>query len=758
MKQLVIHKGKAWVKEVSSPQPAPREVLVETWFSAVSPGTEKAILERSGLKVFQTLAGNRGKRQQGLAYLKKKGLSATWNRLREVSFSEASLGYSLAGVVVGVGSEVDRVRIGDRVACAGAGKACHAERAAVSERLVVSVPRDVSLEDAATVGLGAVAIQGVRRASPAIGEIVAVIGLGVIGQLTVRLLQASGCRVAGFDLHPEPVAVAREAGLEYGADLGDAEPEIVLRNLERITGGHGVDACIITAASTDSTALDFACEITRKKGRIVVVGDIPINVDRNALYRKELDLRVSCSYGPGRYDPDYEERSLDYPYSYVRWTEQRNMACYLDLLRRQRVHIRNLFRDTFDFEEAPEVYDSLLKGDLVTALFRYPASSRGGMETDLRADTDVQTDGGGQEEPGAEQRKTDGSMDKTGVLVNRETAGKAPRRTRQTGLSGPLGVALVGAGSFARTVLVPYLTVLKKLYKVAAVCDTDGLRAEKAAAVFPGAYATSDYARVLVDSGIEAVIIATRHDLHAPQTIAALEAGKAVFVEKPVALSREKLKTVLDTAVSTGLPFMAGFNRRYAPFSLRARQLLNKVSGPVMITYRVAAGRLPTDHWVKTPQGGGRIIGEACHMVDLIMYLAGSRISDVSCVGVPAADGALDDNLQVLFTMENSSTATLTYTSMGAEKTEKELIEILAGSLTITIKDFSELFVLEGRIKKARKRIRQDKGHLMELKLFRDCVTGDRESRCIPMTLPEIEHVSEITFRIADGVKKHGVS
>ena len=754
MKQLLVKNGKVVVTDVPSPKPGRHEILVETWYSAVSPGTEKSQLKRSGLKVLQTLVGDRNKRTQGLAFAKRKGLAAAWQRLSDVAFSERTLGYSLSGVVIGLGEEVTGLRIGDKVACAGSGKACHAERVVVPEKLAVSVPEGVSMPDAATVALGAIALQSVRRTDPALGETVAVIGLGILGKLTVQLLQAAGCRVAVFDIDPQRITEIEKSGVEYPACVNEKPLETILADISRITGGHGVDACVVTAGSSDSSPLDLACDIVRQKGRIVVVGDIPVAADRTILYKKELDLKLSCSCGPGRYDPTYEEMSVDYPFAHVRWTEQRNMACYVDLLKRNKINVAGIFDAVFGFDEAPRVYGQLLKGQLYSAVFRYPASEENG--TDAMVSPDKEKDF-----PSAVKSAATGKEPISGTesqLREDKIVNYTDARRQASGIHlgpGLVRVALVGAGSYARSVLIPCLKKLDKLFRVVSICDTDGLRARRAAAVFKGSSTITDLKDVLENEAVDAVIIATRHDLHASQSIAALEAGKAVFVEKPAALSREELRQVMATVQASKLPYMVGFNRRYAPFSLQARKLLTGVPGAMMITYRVAAGCLPDGHWVKSSQGGGRIIGEVCHMVDLIAFLAGSPVEAVSCVVVPNADGSLDDNLQVLFTMKDGSTAALTYTAMGAEKTGKELIEILAGNMTVTIKDFEELHVLEGRTTKARKRIKQDKGHLMELKVFRDHMCGLSESGCRPMPLPEIERATDTTFSIAETLRTH---
>ncbi|MEO1999197.1 MAG: bi-domain-containing oxidoreductase, partial [Planctomycetaceae bacterium] len=611
-----------------------------------------------------------------------QGLSRTRSLVAGKLAAGQPTGYSAAGTVVEVGAGVDRFQVGDRVACAGAQCAHHAEFIRPPENLTVPVPDALDWGPASTVTLGAIALQGVRRAAPTMGESFVVLGLGLLGQLVSQLLKVHGCRVIGCDLDPNRVALARQLGMEAGLN---PEVDSDVQHVQRLTDGFGVDGVIITAATASDTVASTAFQMCRKKGRVVLVGDVGLNLNRHDIYEKELDFLVSTSYGPGRYDRRYEEQGLDYPRAYVRWTENRNLAEYLRLLAERRLDVLPLIAAEYPISQAPQAYEML----------KAPGEQRPLMIVlNYGDDADCQ------------ER----------VTLN---------PTACSGPSGRLRLALVGAGSFAKGMHLPNLQSLGAHYEVRTIVSRSGHNATAVARQCGARAATTDYQSVLDDAEIDAVLITTRHNLHADQTLQALQAGKHVLVEKPLVLRTEELDAIESFYRTPGDKpvLLTGFNRRFAPHARRLKELVDSRSNPMILNYRMNAGYLPLDTWYHTHEGGGRNLGEACHIYDLFVYLTGSRAVAVSAEAIRPSTGhySSSDNFVATIRFEDGSLATLTYTALGSPSHAKELLEVYVDGRVLELNDYRDLCV-HGSKARGLKTRRVEKGHLQELVEFAETI------------------------------------
>lgn len=712
MREVLKTRGGVVVEEVPAPLLDPDSILVEVAYSLISVGTELAGIRSAMESPIRKAVSQPGSAAKIVKFLKEKGIRKAVSVIRGGSEGGTPLGYSCAGIVLQVGRNVRDLRPGDRVACAGGGKATHAEIVLVPRNLVVGLPDGCDLKDAASVSLGAIALHGVRRADVRLGEFAAVIGLGLVGQLTVQLLRLSGCRAIGIDVVDGRVRLAHRLGMDVGLVVGE---DAVENPIHVLTGGRGVDATIITAASESDAILQQAMEITRQKGRVVVVGDVGLGAKRQPFYQKEIDLLISRSYGPGRYDPRYEEEGLDYPYAYVRWTEGRNMQAYLGLISDGKVDFASLVTRTYDVEDAPDAYRALDTGGdrPLCILLRYPSSS-GSIASSAKRATKVEI--------------------------------SAPRRADHR--TGAIGVAVIGAGSFATSMHLPNLKRLSDLFTLRAIVSQRGRNAKAVAKRFQAEYCTTDYREVLDDQDVDMVLIATRHDLHVPFAVEAAEAGKAIFLEKPMALNQEELRRLVDVLRSTGVPFTVGFNRRFSRSARRVKELLADRTNALVATYRVNVGHQPPDHWVYSEEGGGWIIGEACHMIDLFAFLAGSSVVEIDANAISScADNVRsEDNFVATLKYADGSICTLIYTSLGANEMGKERIEIFCGGRSCSIDDYKDL-VVHGRKERRWTSRRADKGHAACLEAFGRHVIGDAPA---PIPLETLIETTETTFRIKE--------
>jgi predicted dehydrogenase/threonine dehydrogenase-like Zn-dependent dehydrogenase len=704
MKQVLVTGAGVVVDEVPAPQTSPRGILVRVRNSCVSVGTEMAAVRSTGEPLYRRALRQPEKVKRLLQQVREQGLRRTANFVSGKLAEAFPSGYSAAGVVLAVGEEVDAFRVGDRVACAGS-TANHAEVIDVPVNLAVRIPDAVSFDAASTVALGAIALQGVRRASPTLGETIVVVGLGFLGQLTAQMLVANGCRVVGVDIDPARVDIAKQNGMQWGVDAGADD---YVSTVQRLTDGFGADAVIVTAASRSDEVMSSAMAACRRKGRVVLVGDVGLNLNRADFYRKELDFFISTSYGPGRYDPVYEEQGVDYPLPYVRWTEHRNMDEYLRLLADGRVSLAQLSSRVFGVEQAPIAYGALNGGGGQTpmlVLLSYP--------------------------------EHDGPPVRTVALRVAPQKGSAIR------------VALVGAGSFAQGVHLPNIQSLPKEFALHAVMSRTGATAQGIATRFGATYATTDIDKVLGDPDVDLVLIATRHHLHGPLTLRALEAGKNVFVEKPLALAQEELDAIAAFFQGTNgrAPLLTtGFNRRFSPPIVRAMELIENRTTPLMASYRMNAGFVPPDSWVHGPEGGGRNIGEACHIYDLFTKLTGARATDVraSAARAKGRQWHRNDNFVATISFDDGSVCTLTYTALGHRAYAKEQMELFADGKVIVLDDYKELRVVDSKARDWSSAT-QNKGTLEELAALAAAIRAGAEW---PIPLWQQLQATQISFDV----------
>jgi len=699
--------GRPRVEEVPEPALRPGGVLVRTRWSLISVGTERMIVALAG----KSLAGKARSRpdqvKKVLSKVRTDGISATFSAVRARLKGDLPLGYSASGTVTAVGRGVSDITVGQEVACAGAGYANHAETLFVPRNLVVPVPRGLALREACTVTLGAIAMQGVRRTEPVLGERVAVIGLGMLGLLSVQLLRSAGCHVLAVDLDPGKARLARSLGAELALsrDDGDIEAKAMA-----FSAGHGLDAAVVTAGSRSSDPAILAAKVCRLGGRVVVVGAVGMDLPRDLFYAKELDVRLARSYGPGRYDPRYEEKGIDYPYAYVRFTEGRNMEEYLALLARGDVEVGPLLTGEFGIEEGERAYEFLMSkkaGSVIGLLFKYE-------------DATVE------DRPPAERGRVD----------------LRHRTPRTEGV----GVGLVGAGAFARSVLLPALSGLPS-FRPTGVVTTTGLSAVGTARDSGFAFATTDLDELLTDDATDAVIIATRHADHARIAIAALAAGKDVFLEKPLAMTGEELDALSGAVASSGRLLMAGFNRRFAPHVRELRERLRGRAGPLHMVYRVNAGAIPADHWTRDiEEGGGRVVGEVCHFVDLLLCLARRPPVRVQAEGLP------DEGVTATIRFAEGSVGTVIYAVAGDPGIGKERLEVFGDGLSAVIENYGRLTVVAGG-RRTRIRGAGGKGHREEMREFLDAVRTGRPS---PVPYSQAAWSMRATFAILTSLSTGG--
>ena len=685
MKQVFIRKGQVLVEEVPAPVVHPGTVLVRNEFSCISTGTELSGLKSSSMPLWQRALKEPHNLKKGLEMIKKKGFSETMDLVKAKVEGGTAVGYSCSGLVVEVGEGVSDLFPGDLVACAGAGYASHAEVVCVPCNLVTPLPSGVSTKEASTVTLGAIAMQGVRRASPTLGEVFVVFGLGLLGQITVQILKASGCQVMGLDTQGERVKRAMDLGLDY--DLSQMSEEQIFK----LTQGNGVDGVIITASSSSSEIVSHAFRFCRKKGRVVLVGDVGLNLDRGDLYIKELDFFISTSYGPGRYDDRYEIKGLDYPVSHVRWTENRNMAECLRLIRDKKLLVTPLIGDEYEINDASRAYEVLKNSNEkkpLAVLLKYP------------------------------KKEKDRETFKTSLEV----------RKNKTINDRLIKVGFIGSGGFARAIHLPNFSKQKD-YEINTIVSRSGHNATNMAKLFKAAKAGTKYEDVLDDKDIDLVVICTRHNLHGEMTKKALLAGKHVFVEKPLALGEKELDDIKSLMEEKkDIILLTGFNRRFSPHIQKIKESLKKRQSPIIINYTMNAGYLPKDHWVHGEEGGGRNKGEACHIYDLFTFLTGQRIKSVQARSIESKNEAFrnDDNFVASFSFENGSLATLTYTALGHKKYPKESMTLFFDNHVVELKDYCHSLQV-GSESWNFKTGTQNKGHLEEIVSLAKAIRGKIE-------------------------------
>ncbi len=704
MKQVEQNYRSGDLKVVDAPAPRLSDgaLLVATRVSVISSGTEKQLMDIAKASLAGKAMARPDLVRRVIRNVQRDGLRPTMEKVFAKLDTPIPLGYSLAGEVIEVGRHVGGFSVGDRIACAGSGLANHAEINAVPKNLTVRIPDGVGDEDASFVTLGAIALQGVRQAAPTVGEKVVVMGLGLIGLLTVQLLKANGCRVLGFDPNVERAKLAKELGADVAVSDGLAA------SASGFTDGQGADAVILTASTQSNEPVNVAADISRLKGRVVIVGLVGMTLDREGFYKKELDLKLSMSYGPGRHDPSYEIAGHDYPLPYVRWTQQRNMEAFLALVADGRVTPARLVTHRFAIADAEQAYGLMERGEPHLAMLLTYANA------------------------------------------NPEAAGRRIARApqQQQAETDPSAVAFIGFGNYAKGVLLPALRKVGGV-KLATVVTSTGLSARHAGEKSGFATIATESSAAIEDPSVGAVFIVTRHDTHATLATAALNAGKHVFCEKPLALNDAGLDEVLAAAAASAWVLTVGFNRRFAPSLVAARAALKPRSGPLVMIYRVNAGAIPADNWVQRDEGGGRIVGEACHFVDALTYLCGALPTEVSAV---TARGH-DDAVSILVKFADGSTGAIVYSSLGDAGVGKEYIEIFAAGIVVQLNDFCSLAVTRNGKRKTQKSA-QDKGQTALVAAFMDAAKNGKEP---PIPLAEMEAVTRATFAIEESLRTGAV-
>ncbi|MFJ9454184.1 bi-domain-containing oxidoreductase [Kitasatospora sp. NPDC101447] len=714
MKQVVQNykSGELAVLDVPAPGCKPGGVLVRTAYSLISTGTELMKVSEAGMSMLGKARSRPDQVAKVMQSVATNGLPATYRKVMGKLDSYTPLGYSLCGVVEQVGAGIDDVKAGDLVACAGNEHALHAELNWVPKNLYTPVPDGLAPRHAAFGTVGSIALQGVRQGEPQLGEVALVIGLGLIGQLVVQLLTAAGVRVVGADPDPSRCELAERLGAAACGDPGSAAVENAVAEL---TDGHGVDQVYLAAGGGSNQPVELAAHLARDRGRVVDIGKCRLDLPWNAYYEKELDVRFSRSYGPGRYDPEYELEGRDYPIGYVRWTERRNLACFIDLMARGRVDVDPLISHVADFEDAVETYRRLKDGELkaVTALFRYaPAES----------------------EPPAKAEAP--KLEIPAVRL------PAARTATARPAGAPVRLAFVGAGNYASSMLLPHLAQREGV-ALSTVVTTTSLSAANAQRKFGFARATTDLDAVLGDSSIDAVFVVTRHSSHASLTRKALLAGKAVFVEKPLALTEDELASVLATVEESGNDrLQVGFNRRFAPLLREARTRLGARTGPASLRYLVNAGRLQHGSWyLQQGTEGSRFEGEGGHFIDTASWLLGA-----DPVSVYAVAPSGNEDLQIVLGYPDGSTAAISYVTSGAPGFPKETLDLLADGKVLKLDDFVRASVygrkrwVSSRLPKAR-----DKGQSNELASF---VKAVRTGGPMPVPLESLVATTAATLAV----------
>lgn len=702
MRQIFLEKGAIVVKQACEPVLDEYSVLVDVHYSFISSGTEAATVNAvGGDSLFKNMSG---KLQKVLESLTKHGVQGTRALIKgKLSGTVLALGYSASGRVVAVGARVTKFKAGDFVACAGAGFAHHADMVAVPEQLVVHVEEHYLRQSSVTT-IGAIALQGLRRADVQLGDTVCVLGLGLLGQLTVQMARASGCTVIGIDIIDERLELARTCGAEH---VFNGTSSDVLRDIEFLTQHQGVDVTLVTAASSSSALMQQAMQMTRKKGKVVIVGDVGLDLQRAPLYQKEIDVLMSCSYGPGRYDAKYELEGADYPYAYVRWTENRNMQAVVRLISSGVLRIDELTTQ-ISVEQAAQAYEDLKEKKALGVVVSY---------------------------------------------LPKKEIGHKPEAYTPARLDG-VRVGFIGAGGFAKTKLMPIVAEIKDV-SIQAIVDADGANALNVSRTYAAARALTRDQDLFTEDVVDAVVISTPHIAHADQIIRALEHGKAVFAEKPMVTSFEQLDRLAAVARShTQVPLCVDFNRSFSPFMRKVKHVVHARTSPLMIYYRMNAGFISKDHWVQRDVGAGRLIGEACHIFDLFCSLTAAQPVSVSVEAIrPSLDLLATDNFSAAIRFSDGSVCTLLYTALGHAGLPKERMEIFFDGKAIVMDDYLSLqgYGLPASFNQTVSTA--DKGHAYLLESFFAAVRNKTES---PMNYEYLHAVSSLTLVIDELVRQGG--
>ena len=685
MKQLIqnLKTGKLALREVSYPLCKSKGVVVKTINSLISTGTEKSVIDLARKSLLCKAKARPDLLKRAVDKAKKEGFlkvfKESMNRLDE----PFPLGYSAAGVIVEVGKMVRDFSVADKVAIAGTGYANHAEYNFVPENLCMKIPEKetdeyLDFEEAAFCMLGGIAIQGVREAQLTFGEKVTVIGLGLLGLLTIQILKAGGCEVVGIDIDERKCQLAKELGCEEVF----TDQQSLIKNYE-----DRINAVLITAATKDSSPLRSAQKVARQKGKIVLVGDCDIQLERKYFWDKELEFKVSKAAGPGILDENYENRGIDYPIGYIRWPEKKNMEYFLKLVAENKVNVKKLITHRFPINEAVSAYKMLLEGkeSYIGVILEYPK----------------------------EELPEEDELKRFRVVVKREPVACDLSENKRK------NIGLIGGGMFTKNILLPVLSKMKNVNLIG-VATTRGMTSDHIASKFGFNYATSDYKRLLEDKDVGSIFITTRHNLHAKMVIEALKAGKHVFVEKPLCLDKEEIKEIVEVYNANNSILMVGFNRRYSPYAFDIKNFFCDTNGPFVLNYRINAGYIDDNHWTQDSEvGGGRIIGELCHFVDYVQFITGSKPVRVYTESIRSTEKyKSDDNIIVIMNCEDGSVGAITYTSQGSKAYPREIIEVFRDESVYYLEDFKRAVKVKSNKRKKVTHFSQDMGYENEIKHF----------------------------------------
>lgn len=694
------------IKIIDAPTPIISDgmILVKTAFSLISSGTESKTSRTAQKTLFGKALEKPDQVKQVLEVAKNQGINQAYNAVTKKLEAYSPSGYSIAGEVIECADDVSDFQVGDLVACAGVGYANHAEICAIPVNLAVKLDKKADLKSAAFNSIGAIALQSVRQADLKLGESCAVIGLGLIGQIVGLLLKASGVKVVGLDIDDKKLKIANEEYAEIVLNPSDASSKDSLLNW---TDGKGVDGVIICASEDGNSIINLAGEIARKKSTVVVLGDIGTGFNRDPdWYAKELELKMSCSYGPGRYDPDYEIHGNDYPYHFVRWTEKRNMEAFQSLIQRKIINLSFLITHEFDIKHAANSYDVINN------------KNEHSMAVMLSYNSDLEK-------------------------INKTIQLKAPSKNKD------INLGFIGAGSYALGSILP--NIKDNDVSMTGVISSSGTTSLRVAERFGFKYCTSDVQKLIGDDSINTVFISTRHETHAKYAADSILKGKNVYLEKPLCINRSELSHISKIySEAKNIQLMVGYNRRFSNLTQEAKSFLGKDKKNII--YRVNAGKIPIDNWIHDKKiGGGRIVGEICHFVDFIRFIAESPIESVYAHNINKADG-LNDNISIIFSFLDGSSASIVYTSEGSSKLAKEYIEIHSNRKSVVISDFKKATFSSNKIKK-KNLLSQDKGQDKMLSNFFECLRSGKDA--IPFD--QIHEVSNVCFDIEDSLRLNKV-
>ncbi|HVU47802.1 MAG TPA: bi-domain-containing oxidoreductase [Terracidiphilus sp.] len=693
--------GEVQLFDVPEPELNPHGILVRTHFSAISAGTERATMDLSSKSLLSKAMARPDLVRQVVDYARQNGIQAAYQKVTSKLDTLSTMGYSCAGEVIAVGAEAGEFKVGDRVACAGVGFANHCEVNYVPRNLAVHIPDGVETDAAALTTIGAIAMQGLRQANIAFGETVAIVGAGLLGALAIQITRAAGCRVVAIDLSPERVKQAARFGAHLSLLAND--PDLVEK--VHAFSRYGVDAAVLTASSSSAEPVEMAAKLMRDRGRIVMVGAIGLGVSREKMYMKELSLTLSRSYGPGRYDPKYEEEGNDYPIGYVRWTERRNMEAFLDLVANKQIDVAPLLQARYSVEHAANAYANLTSG-IYTAIIEYPT-----------------------------------------MPLAKSVERVAVQRTLP---KDEVRIGCIGAGSFSTGVMFPAMQAVKGA-RFEAVATASGVGAASAQKAFHFNRAETP-AELLTDPNVDAVFVFSRHDSHADYVIRAIQNGKAVFVEKPLATTPEELQEIeaavaMRQANAENAFVMVGFNRRFAPYTEKIREFFAGRAEAMMLNIRINAGFIPPDHWAH--QHGGRIVGEFCHFVDWARAVVGSPIMRVSADWLPNGQRYCNDNVTATLSFADGSVATVQYLANGDKSVAKEFYEVFCAGGVARLNNFTSLELVRGGRKQMLKG-NSDKGHRREMELTLNSIRMGQQA---PIPLSELIEVTRTTFLVQESAR-----